>query len=190
MSESLVITPDIVESAVALQRTTEPDNYRRTMQAAIAEDTPAFTSFDRHIYVGLCQLRGLNVADSVRGASLLSMSILMSASDRQNLSPPVNQELARSAGMVSVSGLLETSYQQKLQSVFERSYAGCPAVLGLVDKTMDKSPAERFGSKLIFVLFGSLVNIEHTQLTLPKARPAPLKLPASRQMLRATVRHK
>lgn len=189
-TESLVITSSVVDSAVALQQSTDPDDYRRTTQTVIAENTPAFTGFECSIYAGLCRLRGLDSADSVRRASLLSMNILMNASNQQKLSPDINQELARSAGIISVAGLLDQTYQQKLQTIFEEDYTESPAVLDLVGKTMDKNTAERFGAKLIFSVFGSLVNYDHKLLSLPKARAAAPKQRSSRQTLLVMSRRK
>jgi hypothetical protein len=179
--ESMIITPGIVDSAVELQRSTGPDEYRRATQAAIAEDTPAFIGFDRSIYAGLCQIRGLDAADSVRRASMLSMNILMNSSDRQHLSPRINEELACTADKISVDGLLKVTYQQKLQTIFKEDYAKFPAVLDLVDKTMDGNPAERFGATLVFGVFASLVNLDHQLLPFPRVLENAPKLSGPRQ---------
>ena len=187
MSETLVITPGIVDSAVALQRSTDPDDYRRTTQAAIAGNTPAFTSLELDIYTGLCRLRGIQIADSVRWASMLSVNILMTASKEQRLFDRVNQELASRAGIISVAGLLAQTYQQELQTTFEGEYAESPSVLDMVDRTMKNNTAERFGARLTFGIFGSLVNLEHKLLSFPKTRVAAPKLHDSRQIRRASA---
>ena len=188
MSETLVITPAVVDSAVALQRSADPDDYRRTTQAAIAGNTPAFSSLERDIYTKLCQFKGIQIADSVRWASMLSVNILMTASDEQHLFDRVNHELACSAGIVSVAGLLTQTYQQELQTIFEGDYAGSPPVLDMVDRMMKNNTAERFGARLTFGIFGSLVNLDHKRLSLPKTRVAAPRLHGSRQIRRALSR--